>query len=126
MIRFVLALLLIAITRPLVWAAEDRSAAEARFEQEQEIENQVFLAGYQRFVKEMRAVAILEACDKSGLAKSIGASVDAKFEFLARKTMRKEAWSDTSLAFLQGLTSQEVTSISEKATDRLWGYAGLN
>jgi hypothetical protein len=121
MIRFVVGVLLLVMT-PLASSAEEPSAEVAYVAQTHEVQARLYVASYQRFGKQLRATAILEACGKTGVAKSVAVSPIDETLFLYQEMYRKNAWSDKNFAFLRDLTSKERGVMFMAVRDQLLVY----
>ena len=111
--------LLLAGTWPLACQANEDTAEYEKYKQRREIEGRLFRTGLQRFGNQLRAGAIVAACDKKELVDPIGPSPEDVASFLVREMTREDSWNDRSRAFLQAITAEETIELALAVSDTL-------
>jgi len=110
---------LLAGTWPLACQANEDTAEYERYKQRREIEGRLFRTGLQHFGNQLRAGAIVAACDKKELVDSIGPSPEDVASFFVREMTREDGWNDRSHAFLQAITAEETIELALAVSDTL-------
>jgi hypothetical protein len=110
---------LLAVTWPVACQANEDTAEYERYKQRREIEGQLFRAGLHRFGNQLRAGAIVAACDKKELVDSLGPSPEDVASFFVAEMAREDGWNDRSHAFLLRITAEETIELALAVSDTL-------
>lgn len=91
----------------------------AQYSVRRQVEGQLLLDGYKLFGDRLRAAAILQACNREGIAKSIEPSPSEKIHFFVQQIVRIQSSSGQNSPFLEGLTPSEGVDLAGAVSDQL-------
>ncbi len=121
--RTFLSLCFLIVTALPSWCeAQNNTEGYDQYEATHNLSIKLYIAAYTNFANRLRVAASLEACNKTGIANSIGFKPNEAANFIFAEMERLKSSDSKTAAVLSKLTSREKVSLAASVSDQLITY----
>lgn len=113
---------LVAMALPSLSVAQSDAESYAQYTATRDLSIRIFAAAHKKFSNRLRAAAILQACNKVGVANSVDVTTSEKVKFISGEMVRLNDSDSKAATILSTLTTQEKINLTSNVSDQLIAY----